>query len=307
MNNIIRKGFASNYLGSHFLMGIIFMVIFIFSGGGVRAQETEAETEDEEIELIAPSMDLQTIQRADGSVVLTVALRARIDGSLRLLWGLKVRFYQETSDGEIELGEAISDQKGVSRVEVNPEKIKAEKSGMLTFIARYGGNKSLEEVEETISITRAILRAGPLKGDDGYSLNLSLMSGSEEQANPLPEMDLNVYVQRMFTPLRIGETATDDEGSAVIEIPDSFTGDAAGNITLLVRLEDNDDYGIVEASVVQPWGIPVSDQITKMPRSLFSQDPPLWMLITFIVLMVTVWGHYLVIVYELVKLRKDIE
>jgi hypothetical protein len=288
-------------------MGIIFMVIFIFSGGGVRAQETEAETEDEEIELIAPSMDLQTIQRADGSVVLTVALRARIDGSLRLLWGLKVRFYQETSDGEIELGEAISDQKGVSRVEVNPEKIKAEKSGMLTFIARYGGNKSLEEVEETISITRAILRAGPLKGDDGYSLNLSLMSGSEEQANPLPEMDLNVYVQRMFTPLRIGETATDDEGSAVIEIPDSFTGDAAGNITLLVRLEDNDDYGIVEASVVQPWGIPVSDQITKMPRSLFSQDPPLWMLITFIVLMVTVWGHYLVIVYELVKLRKDIE
>lgn len=307
MNNIIRKGFVANYLGSHFLMGIILMAIFIFSGGGVRAQETEAETEDEEIELIAPSMDLQTIQRADGSIVLTVALRARIDGSLRLLWGLKVRFYQETSDGEIELGEAISDQKGVSRVEVNPEKFKADKSGMLTFIARYGGNKSLEEVEETVSITRAILRAEPFKGDDGYSLNLSLMSGSEEQAKPLPEMDLNVYVQRMFTPLKIGETATDDEGAAVIEIPDSFTGDAAGNINLLVRLEDNDDYGMLEASVVQPWGIPVSDQITKMPRSLFSQDPPLWMLITFIVLMVTVWGHYFVIVYELVKLRKDIE
>jgi hypothetical protein len=307
MSNIIRKGFVANYLGSHFLMGIIFMAIFIFSGGGLRAQETEAETEEEEIELISPSMDLQTIQRADGSVVLTAALRARIEGSLRLLWGLKVRFYQETSDGEIELGEAISDQKGVSRVEVNPEKIKTEKSGMLTFIARYGGNKSLEEAEETVSITRAILRAEPLTGDDGYSLNLSLMSGSEEQANPLPEMDLNVYVQRMFTPLKIGETATDEEGAAVIEIPDSFTGDAVGNITLLVRLEDNDDYGMLEASVVQPWGIPVSDQITKMPRSLFSQDPPLWMLITFIVLMVTVWGHYFVIVYELVKLRKDIE
>jgi hypothetical protein len=307
MSNIIRKGFVANYLGSHLLMGIIFMAIFIFSGGGLRAQETEAETEEEEIELISPSMDLQTIQRADGSVVLTAALRARIEGSLRLLWGLKVRFYQETSDGEIELGEAISDQKGVSRVEVNPEKIKTEKSGMLTFIARYGGNKSLEETEETVSITRAILRAEPLTGDDGYSLNLSLMSGSEEQANPLPEMDLNVYVQRMFTPLKIGETATDEEGAAVIEIPDSFTGDAVGNITLLVRLEDNDDYGMLEASVVQPWGIPVSDQITKMPRSLFSQDPPLWMLITFIVLMVTVWGHYFVIVYELVKLRKDIE
>jgi hypothetical protein len=29
------------------------------------------------------------------------------------------------------------------------------------------------------------------------------------------------------------------------------------------------------------------------------------MLITFIVLMVAVWGHYIIIVYELIRLRKE--
>jgi hypothetical protein len=31
----------------------------------------------------------------------------------------------------------------------------------------------------------------------------------------------------------------------------------------------------------------------------------MWMLITFIILMTAVWGHYIVIVYELFRLRKE--
>jgi heme/copper-type cytochrome/quinol oxidase subunit 2 len=52
-------------------------------------------------------------------------------------------------------------------------------------------------------------------------------------------------------------------------------------------------------------GKPVSDKDQVAPRALWSAHPPLWMMITFIVLMVTVWGHYVVIVYELFRLRKE--
>lgn len=308
MKNISLRSFWEVEFNRRYFNVGIFLAATLFCSLSLKAQEAgEEESQEDVIELIAPAMDVKTIQRSDGSVVLITSMRARIEGSMRLLWGMKVSYFQETSDGEIAIGEAISNQKGVSRIEISPDKIKEDQNGKLSFIARYAGNKTLEETEEAVTITRAMIRVEPLKTDEGYSLNLSLLEGNGDKAKPLPEMDLNIYIQRMFSLLKIGEAATDEDGAAVMEIPNSFTGDADGNITLMARLEENEDYGLLEASVVQPWGIPVSDHIAKMPRSLFSQDPPVWMLITFIVLMLTVWGHYVVIIYELVKLRKDIE
>jgi hypothetical protein len=73
----------------------------------------------------------------------------------------------------------------------------------------------------------------------------------------------------------------------------------------MAKLDENEMYGNLEASVVQKWGIPVSDKIQDQPRALWSSHPPLWMLITFFILMAVVWGHYIVIVYQLIKLRKE--
>jgi hypothetical protein len=90
-----------------------------------------------------------------------------------------------------------------------------------------------------------------------------------------------------------------------VEVPADLPGDAKGNITLLARLDENETFGNLEASVQQQWGKAVSDKSEEQPRALWSSHPPLWMLITFIVLMVAVWGHYIIIVYELIRLRKE--
>ena len=71
------------------------------------------------------------------------------------------------------------------------------------------------------------------------------------------------------------------------------------------NIRQSETYGYLEAAAVEKWGIPVSDKIEDQPRSLWSSHPPLWMLITFIILMAAVWGHYIVIVYELFRLRKE--
>jgi hypothetical protein len=105
--------------------------------------------------------------------------------------------------------------------------------------------------------------------------------------------------------MKIGEGTTDENGEASVEIPNNLPGDAKGNITLLVKLDESETYGYLEAAAVEKWGIPVSDKIEDQPRSLWSSHPPLWMLITFIILMAAVWGHYIVIVYELFRLRKE--
>ena len=55
-----------------------------------------------------------------------------------------------------------------------------------------------------------------------------------------------IYVQRSFYPLKIGEGTTDENGEATIEIPNGLPGDAKGSITLLARLDENEDYGFFD-------------------------------------------------------------
>jgi hypothetical protein len=105
--------------------------------------------------------------------------------------------------------------------------------------------------------------------------------------------------------MKIGEGSTDENGELSVEVPAGIPGDPKGNITLLAKLDESETYGNLEASVAQAWGKPVSNRTEDQPRALWSSHPPLWMLITFVVLMVAVWGHYLVIVIQLFRLRKE--
>ena len=73
----------------------------------------------------------------------------------------------------------------------------------------------------------------------------------------------------------------------------------------MAMLLENETYGNLETSVAQKWGVPVSDKLNELPRALWSPHPPLWMLITFIIMVVVVWGHYLVIIIQLFRLRKE--
>jgi hypothetical protein len=122
---------------------------------------------------------------------------------------------------------------------------------------------------------------------------------------PVDSTTLGVYVKRLFSALKLGEGTTNASGETTIEIPNDLPGDAKGNLTLLARLDENETYGNLEASVVQQWGTPVSDEVKELPRALWSSHPPIWMLVTFVVLMSTVWGHYLVIIIQLFRLRKE--
>jgi hypothetical protein len=120
---------------------------------------------------------------------------------------------------------------------------------------------------------------------------------------PAADAAISFYSYTSTKPILTG--TTDAEGEAVVEIANNLPGDSKGNINLIARLDENETYGYLEATVSQKWGIPVSDKIEKEQRALWSSHPPIWMLVTFIILMSVVWGHYLVIVIQLFRLRKE--
>ena len=285
---------------------VLSLMIFLLAPGKITAQtDSSAKTEVKEGTSYAPLITFVSIQKNDNSIDLKTNVKAKINGTLTSLSGLKIEFSIGADSLAKELGEVFTDNRGVAMLNCKPDQLITDQDGKLNFKASFAGKDSLEAAEEVVVVKRARLEITPVREDSLLTVKVKLVDLSTGTENPVPETDLGVFVNRMFSALKLGEGKTDDAGEATIEIPNNLPGDDKGNITLLARLEENETYGNLEASVVQQWGTPVSSELKDLPRALWSPHPPIWMLVTFVVLMSAVWGHYLVIIIQLIRLRKE--
>ena len=267
--------------------------------------DSSAKEEVKETTTYAPIIAFISVQKSDNSVDLKTTVQAKIRGTLTKLTGLKIEFTVGTDSTVKKLGEVITDSRGVAILNCKPDRLTTDKEGKLNFKASFAGKDSIESAEELVSVKRARLEITPVKEDSLLTVKVKLIDLSTGAETAVPETDLGVFVKRMFSSLKLGEGKTDEAGEASIEIPNNLPGDAQGNITLLAKLDENEVYGNLEAAVTQQWGTPVSDELKELPRALWSTHPPIWMLVTFVVLMSAVWGHYLVIIIQLFRLRKE--
>jgi hypothetical protein len=265
------------------------------------AAATEAKEEES---LISPALDFIVVQKSDNTVDLKASVKAKIKGTFIKLPLLKISFFQVTDTTEKNLGFLITDQNGKATLNVRNDALVIAKDGSLHFKASFAGNKQMETADGEVTVKKAQLQITPVKGDSLLTVNVKFVSlGAADSAGK--DLTIGIFVKRSYNPLKIGEGTTDENGEVTVEIPANLPGDDKGNITLIAKIDENEAYGNLEASVTQQWGKPVSDKLLEQPRALWSVHPPLWMLITFISLMVIVWGHFLVIVYELFRLRKE--
>lgn len=303
------RSIATIYRNARRLYSVTGLALCILLSVSLQAQNDTASggqaPPPEEPSLISPSVELLTTQLADNTIDLKVSLKAKINGTVTKLHDMKVHFYLVSDSAEKELGAVNADRNGVALLHVKGDAVNAGPDGSLHFKATVSGNKSMEAGEAELTVKKAMLTLTPVKDDSVLTVQLKLSDLSTGTETPVKEATVGVYIKRLFFPLKVGEGTTDENGELSVTVPNGLPGDARGNLTLLARLDENETYGNLEASAVQPWGKAVSDKPQEQPRALWSSHPPLWMLITFIILMVTVWGHYIVIVFELFRLRKE--
>ena len=267
--------------------------------------DSSAKEEVKETTTYAPLITFISVQKSDNSVELKATVQAKISGTLTKLPGLKIEFTVGADSTAKKLGEVVTDIRGVAILNCKPDQLTTDKEGKLNFKASFAGKDSIESAEELVSVKRARLEITPVKEDSLLTVKIKLIDLGTGTETAVPETDLGVFVKRMFSSLKLGEGKTDEAGEASIEIPNNLPGDALGNITLMAKIDENEVYGNLEAAVTQPWGIPISDELKALPRALWGTLPPLWMPITFLILMTAVWGHYIVIIFELFRLRKE--
>lgn len=265
---------------------------------------TEELTETEEVEKASSKMSLSATQFMGDTIELQGLLRAKLDKSWSAIPNKKVSFFAIGDEDEKPLGVVMTNARGIASLKLSSKNMTLNADGYLSFAARFEGNDELEESEGDLSILRAGMKLTAVKEDSTLILSLNVNALSTDGESPIVEADVVVYVKRMVGKLKVGEGTTDEEGNVDIEFPTDLAGDNKGNLQITVFIEDFEEYGNIAATTVQPWGIPVSYDISEMPKALWSPQPPSWMVITFFILMAAVWGHYAVVVYKLSQLRK---
>jgi len=292
------------------ILGLLLITLpgTVFAQEDSNAKKTEDTTTQKEepavaeVEMISPSITFTGVQKSDKTIDLKASMQAKVNGQFIRLYKMKIRFAEVVNEEDRDLGFVITDGRGKAVLNIKADSLKPDAEGKLNFKAIFAGNQAMEAAEETVSFKPASLEITPVKEDSVMTVNVKLSAGD---GTPVKEATVGIFVKRSFLPLKVGEVTTDESGEASFEFPANLPGDANGNLTILGKLDESEDYGNLEAASVQPWGMAVSNKLQQLPRALWSTHPPLWMLITFIVLMVTVWGHYFVIVYELFRLRKE--
>lgn len=143
--------------------------------------------------------------------------------------------------------------------------------------------------------------------DKHVAIQVFQLDGSELKA--VEELDVLLYVERLFTNLPIGNlfNTTDETGLVEINFPSDLPGDSIGNLNLIIKIEDAETIRDTSIYTKVKWGIPVFIDKTEEKRSLWAAraNAPISLIILVNTLLLVVWGIILYICYEVYLIKKN--
>ena len=265
---------------------------------GLYAQETEKNR---------VRLKLGYVKIMDGDAYLDIKASARIDKKNTDVSNIKLKVFNEVNDEEIQLGEVITNIKGESRFIIKGFKtIKPDSSQVYTLGISFKGDDLYKRASRRVSFKDAEIKAKVITKDSTNFVAATLKDTSSDSL--LIGHSLDVQVQRMFSPLKIGEefNNTDENGTILVPVDEGIPG-INGNLILEVVLNDSDDYGTVKALIDAPIGTPIVEDSTFDQRTLWSprNKTPIFILVFANLLIFGIWGMLIYLIYNLFKISKS--
>lgn len=243
----------------------------------------------------------------DGEAYLNIGASSKIEKQNIDVPNIQLTVYNEIDDEEIEIGTTTTNVQGESKfVLPNLSEIKADSSHTYTLGVSFDGDESYKKASKTVSFKNADIEAKLIMKDSVNYITATLKDTRTDSL--IIGESLNVQVQRLFAPLKIGEefNATDENGTILVPVEEGIPG-IDGNLTLEVVLEDNDTYGTVIALVDAPIGLPITEESTFDERTLWSprNKTPIFILVFGNVLIFGIWGFIIYLITNLFKIAKS--
>jgi hypothetical protein len=234
---------------------------------------------------------------------LTATLRSKVEGRYLPLSGMEITFKSLRDKTENSMGTAVTNEKGKAVFNM-PEEILAKggDEGLYSFESSFSGNDKYEKVSASTSMKPMRMEMSFFQKEDVKMVSITAFEpGKEDQWVPVENLDIQLYVPRTFSLLKVGQVAISN-GTASLEFPTSIPGNQLGYVTLVAKVEENEIYGNVERSGTINWGKPLPPE-KMIDRGLGDTNAPLWMVYTLIVLLSLVWFHYMYVIFNVFRIR----
>lgn len=284
----------------------LFLALICFISIPRVVAQDDSESESEPVKKVRPILKLLSNKYDDNSRTLTGIFSYK-DTETREFFkvkGIALNFYAGV-DSIVELGSFTTNEDGMAVCKINPEiKLPKDEEGYIHFSVEFEGNDFFRASDNELDLIDLELQ---LSLEILDSVKTVIVKAEKILANdervPLTEVDLPIYVQRMFSQLKVGEI-TLDEGEGSFEFPANVPGDTLGMVTIIAKFDDHEDYAYLRKSQSIDWGVVTSHHTIYHPRSLWTQVAPIWMIVTLSVMLLGVWGHYIFVMIEMVRLKR---
>ena len=279
-----------------YIISIILLTGFIIHPG--MGQGTKSEL----------SLNLGYFNKNGQLQYLQATAKSKIDGKFQPVSGLAVQFYITDQQEGHSLGKSVTNEKGVALVFIPPSaKEEWMKSETREFLVKTESTAMYDSTVATATITKSKIRIDT--GDDKkvVATLLALKNGAWV---PIGGVDMVLAVKRLGGDLPADQNpthTTDSVGTASVDFAIAgLSGDSAGNITLIAKVEDNDVYGNLTSERSVPWGVATSYVSDVNNRTLFARRgrSPIWLIFMTYSIGVAVWGVILFLAFQIWKIKK---
>jgi hypothetical protein len=255
------------------------------------------------------TIDLAYFKKENRSKSIVATVHAKnSDGKFGPAKNARVSFYVMNGKKEQLVESVNSDNRGES-VLVLQKDLPLDEDRFSTVVARIENDSLYEDTEEKIHYREAslILNLDPADTSGVVTAKVTEI-GEGGKEIPVKNTAVKFYVQRLFGIMPATEEnsiTTNENGEASFTYPRNIKGDTEGIITLVVRIEDDEQFGNVEKMATVSWGTPLAINKNPFPRALWEPNAPIPLVITVSTLFLSVWLIYFFIFYQLRKIRKE--
>jgi hypothetical protein len=296
------------------LLLILSLIMFspvVLAEGSVDQDEEEQviEEEDAEEEKISASVRLEYFQVNNDSSYVKVRVFYREGREIKLVPNVLVNLYLNENSKEGMMGSISTDQNGRGSFILPSKFYSAIKTGdNFTLLASIVNDEVYEDTETEIEIIRNEIVIETYEEDETRFVKATVYSFQDGEKVPVEDAEVYLYVKRMFSllPLTDGAEYTDSDGEVIIEFPKDIPGDALGNLVIVARIEDHDDFGNAETSLVQNWGVTITTYKLSNERTLWSSaaNAPVWLIVSTTSIVFGIWIVIFYLFLLLFKIKK---
>lgn len=279
-----------------------FLFCLCLAGQLVVAQEEKPE----------PSINLRYVSDNNNMQYLEVQAKIKADNKLQPLKDMVFSLYLDSVSAENLIGKVTTNEKGTAKT-ILPVNLKDKwtASGTHKFIGVSEATKAIEETTTEASITKARITMDTLNEDGVRSVAVKVDAFDNGNWIPAKDVELKIGVRRLGGELKIGDDesyTTDSLGQVTAEFKiDSLPAiDAKGNIVLVAKVDDNENYGSLSIDKTVPWGAYYKRTSNWGQRALWAArfKAPIWLYFIAYSIIAAVWSVIIYLVFQIIKISK---